>query len=66
MAAKTEKAESVPTVESLYTPKELAAVAHVFDTMPECVTAALKGVKTITMESAKEKINKFLKREVKG
>lgn len=65
MANKNENTEKAPTTESLYTPKELADVSHVFGTMPECVTVALKGIKTITMESAKEKINKFLKKEVK-
>lgn len=66
MAHKNENAEKVQTIESLYTPKELADVAHIFDAMPECVTAALKGVTTITMASAKDKINKFLKKEVKN
>lgn len=66
MANKNAKTEIAPTTESLYTPKELADVSHVFGTMPECVAAALKGVEAITMECAKDKVNKFLKKEVKG
>ena len=64
-AKKTVKKDSAQT--EGYTGKELAAVSDkLFGVKRECVLIALKGEKdTLSVEVAKEKIEKFMKKEVR-
>lgn len=62
------KTEAATPVESEYKVSEFAENAKtLFDTRPECVTAALKGAKkeTYTVSEAKSIVEAFLKKEVK-
>lgn len=67
-AETAQKVTAPAKAESAYKVRELAANAKkVFDTRPECVTAALKegGKEQYTVSEAKTLVEKFLKKEVK-
>lgn len=59
--------KKAPAQTGEYTVKELASVSEkLFGVKRECVLVALKGEKgVLSVEAAKEKISRFMKKEVK-
>lgn len=68
VAAPVKETKTATAQESTYKISELAANAgKLFNTRPECVTAALKAEKkeTFTVSETKDIVSKFLVKEVK-